>query len=46
MEGAIEPPTLKPRIPIIGHLIGILWHQSAYLEKLGYVLTSPSLVRF
>jgi hypothetical protein len=32
-----EPPLLRPNIPIIGHLIGILWHQSVYLEKLGYV---------
>ncbi len=49
MEGAIEPPTIKPKIPIIGHLIGILWHQSSYLENLRYVssyslLSNPYLL--
>jgi hypothetical protein len=29
-----EPPILKPRIPYIGHIIGLLQHQSAYFDKL------------
>jgi hypothetical protein len=29
-----EPPLLKPKIPFIGHLIGILTDQSVYFEKL------------
>jgi hypothetical protein len=37
MNPPLEPPILKPKIPLIGHLLGILWHQSAYLEKLGCV---------
>lgn len=40
-----EPPLLKPKVPVIGHLIGILWHQSVYLEKLGYVpILSPRTI--
>ncbi|RDW69215.1 cytochrome P450-5 [Coleophoma cylindrospora] len=25
-----EPPLLKPSIPLIGHIIGIIWHQNDY----------------
>ncbi|RDW80338.1 cytochrome P450-12 [Coleophoma crateriformis] len=27
---ASEPPLLKPSIPLIGHIIGIIWHQTDY----------------
>ncbi|KAK2057169.1 hypothetical protein LY76DRAFT_516842 [Colletotrichum caudatum] len=29
-----EPPPMKPRIPIIGHLLGLIWHQSGYFKTL------------
>lgn len=29
-----EPPLLKPRIPFIGHLIGLLRHQKHYFDIL------------
>jgi hypothetical protein len=29
-----EPPLLKPTVPYIGHIIGILQHSTAYFEKL------------
>ncbi|KAF4922163.1 5-beta-cholestane-3-alpha,7-alpha-diol 12-alpha-hydroxylase [Colletotrichum viniferum] len=29
-----EPPALKYRIPVIGHLIGLLWHQGQYFKVL------------
>lgn len=32
-----EPPALKPRVPLIGHIIGIMKHQSAYSSVLQYV---------
>lgn len=25
-----EPPLIKPTIPLIGHIIGLLWHQNGY----------------
>ncbi|OLN81971.1 25-hydroxycholesterol 7-alpha-hydroxylase 3, partial [Colletotrichum chlorophyti] len=31
---AREPPPMKPKIPIIGHLVGIIQHQSQYLKVL------------
>lgn len=32
-----EPPILKPTIPYVGHIIGLLTHQNSYFEKLRYV---------
>ena len=32
-----EPPLLKPRIPYIGHSIGVLYHHTSYYNKLLYV---------
>ncbi|KAF5511074.1 hypothetical protein CGCS363_v003100 [Colletotrichum siamense] len=29
-----EPPALKSRVPVIGHLIGLLWHQGQYFKVL------------
>ncbi|KAK1982475.1 cytochrome P450 [Colletotrichum cereale] len=29
-----EPPPMKPRIPVIGHLLGMIWHQSGYFKTL------------
>ncbi|KAF0330819.1 prostacyclin synthase [Colletotrichum asianum] len=29
-----EPPALKPRFPVIGHLIGLLWYQGQYFKVL------------
>jgi hypothetical protein len=29
-----EPPVLKPRIPVIGHLLSIIRHQSTFLSRL------------
>ena len=31
---ALEPPVLKPGIPVIGHLIGLFRHHSHYLRIL------------
>ncbi|GKT50810.1 25-hydroxycholesterol 7-alpha-hydroxylase [Colletotrichum spaethianum] len=31
---AREPPSMKPRIPVIGHLIGMIRHQSSYFKTL------------
>jgi hypothetical protein len=25
-----EPPLVKPSVPLIGHIIGVLWHQNDY----------------
>jgi len=38
--GPQEPPILKPRIPYIGHIIGLLRHHSAYFDKLWYAVLS------
>ncbi|KAF7546913.1 hypothetical protein G7Z17_g8090 [Cylindrodendrum hubeiense] len=27
---ALEPPLLKPSIPFIGHIVGLIWHQAKY----------------
>lgn len=32
--GPREPPLLKPRIPFIGHMIGLLRHQAGYYSML------------
>ena len=38
-----EPPLLRPWIPFIGHLIGMLRYHQAYFEKLRFVtLRHPS----
>ncbi|KAF4999383.1 hypothetical protein FGRMN_2524 [Fusarium graminum] len=29
-----EPPLLKPRVPIIGHLVGLLKYQNTYMKRL------------
>lgn len=29
-----EPPALKSRVPVIGHLIGLLWYQGQYFKVL------------
>lgn len=30
----LEPPSLKPRIPLIGHLAGMIRYHTVYFEKL------------
>jgi hypothetical protein len=42
---AREPPILKPTIPYVGHIIGLLTHQTSYFEKLRYVFL-PIFVAF
>ena len=32
-----EPPLVKPRIPLIGHLVGLIRYQNEYFTRLGYV---------
>ncbi|TPX07067.1 uncharacterized protein E0L32_011055 [Thyridium curvatum] len=27
-----EPPLLKPRIPLVGHIVGLLWHRMSYFQ--------------
>ncbi|KAK2043622.1 cytochrome P450 [Colletotrichum somersetense] len=42
-----EPPPMKPRIPIIGHLLGMIWHQSGYfktLEKQNMAIATLSIL--
>jgi len=29
-----EPPVLKPRIPLVGHIIGLFRHQASYYSML------------
>jgi hypothetical protein len=36
-----EPPILKPRVPYIGHIIGLLQYHTAYFDKLKYIIHSP-----
>jgi hypothetical protein len=37
-----EPPLLKPKIPIIGHLIGLLRYRMEYYHQLAYGLVISS----
>ena len=37
---AREPPLLKPAVPLVGHIIGLLRHQSGYHQILLYVFYS------
>jgi hypothetical protein len=32
-----EPPLLKPKIPFIGHIIGLMKHEASYFSILKYV---------
>ena len=32
-----EPPLLKPSVPFIGHVVGIIWHQNDYHRIVQYV---------
>lgn len=32
-----EPPLLKPKIPFIGHIIGLMKHEASYFSMLKYV---------
>lgn len=32
-----EPPEVKPRIPFVGHIIGVLWYRQDYYRQLRYV---------
>jgi hypothetical protein len=29
-----EPPVIRPKIPLVGHLVGMLSHKSKYFDKL------------
>jgi hypothetical protein len=33
-----EPPQLKPKFPVIGHLLGILQYEAEYFQKLRLAL--------
>jgi hypothetical protein len=33
-QDAREPPLAKPSIPIIGHILGLIYHGNSYLEKI------------
>lgn len=35
-----EPPILKPKIPIFGHLINLICYKQKFYGELGYVLCS------
>ncbi len=37
---AKEPPAIQPKIPFIGHVIGLLQHGTAYYSKTAYVSLS------
>ena len=32
-----EPPVVSSRIPLIGHIIGLIWHGTGYYQKIRYV---------
>ncbi|KAE9363080.1 cytochrome P450 [Stipitochalara longipes BDJ] len=36
-----EPALLRPKFPMLGHLWGIMWNQSVYLEKLSNDISLP-----
>ncbi|PSN74430.1 cytochrome P450 [Corynespora cassiicola Philippines] len=36
-----EPPVLRPAVPFIGHLIGMVWQGPPYLAKLSKICKSP-----
>ncbi len=38
---AQEPPLIRPKIPLIGHVIGLLHHGTAYYSKTAYVSIRP-----
>lgn len=35
-----EPPLIKPKFPLIGHIVGIIQHQSGYHKMIRCVSTS------
>lgn len=37
-----EPPLIKPKVPLIGHIIGIIQHQSGYHKMIRCVSTFSS----
>jgi hypothetical protein len=42
-----EPPLLKPRFPVIGHLLGIMQHEAEYFQRIRYQFQPfdlPSLI--
>lgn len=39
-----EPPVLQARIPLIGHMIGLLSHHNNYFTMLRYVITTRFFV--
>lgn len=36
-----EPPVLKPWIPIVGHIIGMVTEGTLYFRKIGYAFPRP-----
>ena len=41
----LEPPLLKPSIPLIGHIIGLLRHGVDYFSILGLVSIDPQVLK-
>jgi hypothetical protein len=39
-----EPPQLKPKFPVIGHLLGILQHEAEYFQKLRFKASRPLFI--
>jgi hypothetical protein len=42
--GPQEPPLLKPTVPYIGHILGLIRYQSGYFDKLKYTQFSAPLL--
>ena len=40
-----EPPVVTSSIPLIGHIIGLIWHGTRYYQKLRWVDLEYSSVR-
>lgn len=38
-----EPPLIAPRIPLIGHVIGLLYNGTGYYSKVALVLQTASV---
>ena len=43
---AKEPPRIRPKIPVIGHVIGLLHHGTAYYSKTAYVYQAQILPNY
>ena len=39
-KNSMEPPTLRPTIPFIGHIVNMMWGKFEYYVKLRYCPTN------